>query len=62
MDPNKMLLLEAIKERAQRDAMLLAGELLRAPAEEKEAIVAGLEFEAWLARSCDECLRFDPGC
>jgi len=56
------LLLRAIEREADREARQLAGELLRAPAEEKEAIMAGLEFEAWLARSCDECLRFDPGC
>ena len=62
MDAKDVLLLETFKRRAQREAMLLAGELLRAQAEEKEAIMAGLEFEAWLARSCDECLRFDPGC
>jgi len=32
----------------------LAGEFARAPSEEKEAILAGIEIERWLADSCRE--------
>ena len=44
----------------QRDAAgkvgELAGQLIRAPPEEKEAILAELEFEQWLEQCCRECL------
>jgi len=34
----------------------LAGPLIRAPAAEKEAILAEMEFERWLQQCCRECL------
>jgi hypothetical protein len=35
----------------------LAGRFVHAPAKEKEAILAGIDFERWLAETCQECLR-----
>ena len=35
----------------------LADEFVRAPAEEKEAIAAGIDFERWLKETCHECLN-----
>ena len=57
MKPNeKDILLEAIRQRSEREAGRLAGEFARAASEEKEAILAALEIEQWLAESCEVCL------
>jgi hypothetical protein len=50
------MILKALCKRAEREAARLAGEFARAAAEEKEAILAALEFEQWLAVSCQQCL------
>ena len=34
-----------------------ANELVRAEPGEKEAILAGLDFERWLEQACQECLN-----
>ena len=56
MDAEKNILLEAIKAKAEADARYLAGEFARSASEEREAILARLEFEKWLAESCRLCL------
>ena len=56
MMSKKDILLEQIRRKSQREAARLAGEFARAASEEKEAILAALEIEKWLAESCAECL------
>jgi len=55
MSEVKDMLLEAVRRRAEREAARLAGDFVRAAAEEKEAILAALEFELWFAQGCREC-------
>ena len=55
----KDLILRKMRERALEEAEFLAGEFARAASEEKEAILAGLEFEKWLAEACLDALP-DP--
>jgi len=56
----KDLILRKVRERALEEAEFLAGEFARAASEEKEAILAGLEFEKWLAEACDDALEIWP--
>ena len=56
MKPIKDEMLEVILRRAEREAALLANEFVRAASEEREAILAALEMEQWVAESCRECL------
>jgi len=53
----KDLALRRIRERALEEARFLAGDFARAASEEKEAILASLEFEQWLAEACDDALN-----
>lgn len=55
MTQTKDRILRRVQEKAAEEAEDLARELARAASEEKEAILAGLEFEQWLAESCREC-------
>jgi hypothetical protein len=55
MDLDKDMMLAIVGERASRTAAELSRELLTAPAEELEAIRAGIELEVWLAQSCRAC-------
>jgi hypothetical protein len=45
-------MLRAIEASARREAKCLASEFARAASEQKEAILASLEIERWLATSC----------
>ena len=56
MNP-KDLMLRRIRQRAIEEAKYLAGEFARAASEEKEEILAHLEFERWMADSCADVLR-----
>ncbi len=58
-DKERMLYLIAV--RAARQAERLAGEFARAASEEREQILAALEFKKWLAASCREALADRPG-
>ena len=49
------MLLAAVGRRAEREAARLAGEFARAASEDKEAILAALEFEQWFSQSCRFC-------
>ena len=51
----KDAMLDAVRRKAEAEAAYLAGEFARAASEEKEAILAALQFEQWLARACWEC-------
>jgi len=51
----KDIMLEAVRRRSEAEATYLAGEFARAASEEREAILAALEFEQWLAESCRDC-------
>lgn len=57
MDSVKHQMLAIIKARAEREARILAEEFERAAAEDRDAILAGLEFEQWLAESCGDLVR-----
>ena len=50
-------MLELIRRRSEREAARLAGEFARAASEDREAILAELEFEQWLADGCGACLE-----
>lgn len=50
-------MLGAIARNSADKISALAGEFVHAPAEEKEAIAAGIDFERWLAETCNECLE-----
>ena len=52
----KESLIEAIRQRSQQEAACLAGEFARAASQDKEAILAALELEQWVAGSCEICL------
>ena len=56
----KDLILRKARERALEDAGFLAGEFARAASEEKEDILAALEFEKWLAEACRDALPDSP--
>jgi len=56
MDYPKDLLIEAIRQKSEHEAGRLATEFARAASEEKEAILAELELEQWLAESCEVSL------
>jgi len=52
----KDILLEAIRQKSEREAARLSGQFARAASEEKEAILAELELEQWVAQSCEMSL------
>ena len=52
----KDIIVRRIRDRAVSRAGVLAGELARAKSEDKEAILAGLEFEKWLAEACEDAV------
>ena len=56
MNTLKDQLLMVIEARARRRLADLSREFARAPSEEKEAILAGIEFEKWFAEACGSCL------
>jgi len=55
----KDVILKRIRERSLAEAEFLAGEFARAASDEREAILAGLEFEKWLAEACDDAIEND---
>ena len=50
-------MVELIGRQAEQEVARLSGEFARAPSEDKEAILAHMEFERWLAESCWLCLE-----
>lgn len=53
----KNQMLAAVQAHAEREARLLAEEFVRAASEDRDAILAALEFEMWLAASCAEVME-----
>ena len=49
-----------IRQNAVRRAAAFAGELVRAASPDKEPIRAGMDFERWLAETCEDCLLKPP--
>ena len=43
--------------KADQEAAELSRQFVRAASQEKEAIMAALEYQMWLAESCQECLE-----
>jgi len=60
MIPVKEAMLEVVRRRAEAEARRLSREFARGAAEDKEAILAALEFEKWLAEGCAECQEGQP--
>lgn len=59
MQSNKNQIIQAIKRKAEQEAAYLAGEFARAAAQDKEAILAAMEFEQWMAQTSEVCLESD---
>ena len=55
MDVWKYQVLRLIELRARRRVANLAGSYLKAKPQEREAVIAGIEIERWLAETCWEC-------
>ena len=55
MDERKAWLLGEIEVRSRRTVQALAAQLVHSSAEEKEAVLAAIEFEQWLADACKDC-------
>ena len=62
MDKLKDGILRLIQQNSIKRAGRLSKEYLRARPEEKEAIIAGIEFEKWMAEVCDICLEDSQEC
>ena len=56
MSKLKNRIVELIGEQAEQEAAQLAGEFARAASEDREQILAQLQYEQWLAETCWECL------
>ena len=52
----KEQIIRLIEQNAAKQVAELAHDFVRAKSGQKEAIVAGIEFERWLSESCRECL------
>lgn len=52
----KEQILAGIEAEARREAAILAGQFARAASEDREAILAALKWERWLAESCRDAI------
>ena len=59
MSELKDQMIRLIQYKAEQDAAELASEFARAASEDREEILATLEFEKWLAETCAVCLEKD---
>ena len=59
MSELKDQLVTLIQYKAEQDAAELAGEFARAASEDREEILAALEFKKWMAETCAVCLEKD---
>ena len=55
MRNTKDVLIRVIEARATRRVGRLAADLVRARSEDKELVLAEMDFERWLAESCLDC-------
>ena len=56
MNSAKKHIIEHIRRESLAEAAHLAGDFARAASRDREAILAEMEFEQWLADTCDVCL------
>ena len=56
MAMTKDQILRVIQNNAAQKAADFAGQYVRSKPDEREAILAGLDFERWLEQCCRECL------
>jgi len=56
MNQLKRQILRILGQRSAARAAALSREYIRARPEEKEAIIAGIDFERWLSEVCEVCL------
>jgi len=57
MAMTKDQILRVIQNNAAQKAAAFAGQFVRSKPQDKEAILAGLDFERWLEQCCRECLN-----
>ena len=50
-------MVRSIRADSAKNAAYFAGQLVHAKPVEKEQLLAGLDFEKWLAEVCRECLN-----
>lgn len=53
---NKKKIIRHIEQKSMAKAGRFARQLMHSKSEDKEEILAGLEFEKWMARLCRDCL------
>ena len=46
-----------VEDNARQNIADLTGKYIHAKSEEKELLLAGVEFERWLTESCQVCLQ-----
>jgi hypothetical protein len=54
----KDLVLQNIEAKARQRVGHLARQLVRAPSAQREVVLAEMEFERWLAETCQLCLGY----
>jgi hypothetical protein len=59
MSEMKDQMIRLIQYKAEQEAAQLAGEFARAASEEREDILAALEYDKWMAETCALCLEAD---
>lgn len=57
MEENKDLLIRHIEQKSSKKAVELFKKFVSEESEDKDEILAGIEFENWLADSCHDCLK-----
>jgi hypothetical protein len=57
MEKFKERMLRILQQRSDNRAAMLSHQYLTAAPHEREAIMAGIEFEKWLSQVCDDCLN-----
>jgi hypothetical protein len=56
MNTFKERILRVLQQRSDNRAAMLSRQYLTAEPHEREAIIAGIEFEKWLSKVCDDCM------
>jgi len=56
MNAFKERMLRILQQRSDNRAGMLSRQYLTAEPHEREAIMAGIEFEKWLSEVCDDCM------
>jgi len=55
-------LIRLIQHNSDRKVAEFASQFVHCDPEQKETILAGIEFERWLAETCKQSLRKSPAC